>query len=126
MEDVFELFFSDLSSCSTLVEQRTDILFYCDGTDHDYFFSTLMEKRTNTPLLLTDQLTPNVFSPANRGELFANEPHTRTDMGCMCGKAGTAKLAHLAQRHQWFSLCFGCPSFLSDSPAISLWCSHSA
>ena len=56
------------------------------------FFSTLMEKRTNTPLLLTDQLTPTVFSPANRGELFANEPHTRTDMGCMCGKAGTAQL----------------------------------
>ena len=94
-----------------------------------------MEKRTNTPLLLTDQLTPNVFSPANRGELFANEPHTRTDMGCMCGKAGTAHLAHpaqlaklaqLATRHQWFSLCFGCPSFLSDSPAIGLWCSYSA
>ena len=94
-----------------------------------------MEKRTNSPLLLTDQLTPNVFSPANRGELFANEPHTRTDMGCMCGKAGTAqraRLAHLAhfaqlaQRHQWFSLCFGCPSFLSDGPAIGLWSSHSA
>ena len=88
-----------------------------------------MEKRTNTPLLLTDQLTPTVFSPANRGELFANEPHTRTDMCCMCGKAGTAQLtqlARLAQRHQWFSLCFGCPSFLSDSPAIGLWCSYSA